>query len=298
MMVYDCIIVGGGIAGLQAAIQLGRYRYKILVLDTSEGRSTLCKGYHNLLGWPQGVSGETLRKLGRKQALSYGVAFEEEKAVSVVKKQIFEVHTEQNTFGGKTLLLATGLRDHFPLISSLKACLGKSIYVCPDCDGYEIIGKKTAVLGAGKVGASLSLELAYFDQPITYINHGEELDLEMQKTLHEHNISILSGSVASIEEENGIIKSALLKSGEKIEMERAFLAFGGNKIHNELALMLGVEHEKKGHVIVDPRTKETNIENVWAIGDLVAHSQQVAIALGDGVQAAIWIHKRLKKPNI
>ena len=74
---YDCIIVGGGIAGLQAAIQLGRYRRKTLVIDRGDGRSTLCRNYHNVLGYPEGVSGETLRALGRRQAQGYGVQFVE-----------------------------------------------------------------------------------------------------------------------------------------------------------------------------------------------------------------------------
>ena len=72
---YDSMIVGGGIAGLQAAIQLGRYEHRVLVIDAGYGRSTLCKSYHNLLGWPDGVSGEELRRLGRLQAEKLGVTF-------------------------------------------------------------------------------------------------------------------------------------------------------------------------------------------------------------------------------
>ncbi len=72
-MVYDCVIVGGGIAGLQCAIQLGRYMYKVLVIDSGDGRSTLCRSYHNVLGYPSGVSGEYLRSVGEKQAKQDGV---------------------------------------------------------------------------------------------------------------------------------------------------------------------------------------------------------------------------------
>ncbi len=74
-MRYDCVIIGGGIAGLQAAIQLGRYRHHVLVIDAGVGRSTLCRSYHNLLGYPDGVSGEHLRTVGRKQAEGLGVQF-------------------------------------------------------------------------------------------------------------------------------------------------------------------------------------------------------------------------------
>ena len=73
----DCIIIGGGIAGLQAAIQLGRYRHQVVVIDSNQGRSTLCKCYHNILGWPDGVSGEEIRRLGRQHAEKYGVMFKQ-----------------------------------------------------------------------------------------------------------------------------------------------------------------------------------------------------------------------------
>lgn len=74
-MLYDCIIVGGGIAGLQGAIQLGRYQHQTLVIDAQDGRSTLCRSYHNILGWPDGVSGKELRERGKTQAEKLGVQF-------------------------------------------------------------------------------------------------------------------------------------------------------------------------------------------------------------------------------
>src|SRR3954449_8067559 len=85
-MNFDCIIIGGGIAGLQASIQLGRYMHKVLVIDSGYGRSTLCRSYHNILGWPDGISGEELRRLGRQQAEKLGVAFVQDEVVQAVAK--------------------------------------------------------------------------------------------------------------------------------------------------------------------------------------------------------------------
>lgn len=82
-MIYDCIIIGGGIAGLQAAIQLGRYQHKILVIDSHNGRSNLCRAYHNILGWANGVSGEYLRTTGRSQAEDLGVEFINQTVVTI-----------------------------------------------------------------------------------------------------------------------------------------------------------------------------------------------------------------------
>lgn len=86
-ILYDCIIVGGGIAGLQAAIQLGRYNHRIAVIDCNNGRSTLCRSYHNILGWPNGVSGEELRQLGKEHAQKYGVQFIHDKVISIGKAE-------------------------------------------------------------------------------------------------------------------------------------------------------------------------------------------------------------------
>ena len=82
----DCIIIGGGIAGLQAAIQLGRYQHQVVVIDSNQGRSTLCKCYHNILGWPDGVSGEEIRRLGRQHAEKYGVIFKNDKVTIITKR--------------------------------------------------------------------------------------------------------------------------------------------------------------------------------------------------------------------
>lgn len=83
----DCIIIGGGIAGIQAAIQLGRYKHNIIVIDSSQGRSSIAKAYHNILGWPEGVSGKQLRTLGRQHAEKFGVEFLDDTVTSLEKSR-------------------------------------------------------------------------------------------------------------------------------------------------------------------------------------------------------------------
>ncbi|MFJ8266558.1 NAD(P)/FAD-dependent oxidoreductase [Peribacillus asahii] len=297
MKQVDCVIIGGGIAGLQAAIQLGRYKHDVLVIDSNQGRSTICRCYHNILGWPDGVSGQEIRKLGKLHAEKYGVHFLDD-VVTTLKKESnqFYLETEQHsTFEAKTVFLATGLVDHLPKLENLVTCLGADIYVCPDCDGYEVSGKKTVVLGAGNTGADMAVTLAYWSNDITYINHNQSaVDLTKLDELEKHRIKIVHEQIEKIIlDEKQHFAGVLLKNGEVIEAERGFIGFGGNKINYELAEAVGVELTENKHVLVNPRTKETNIKGVWAGGDLAAHSEQVTIAMGDGSQAAIWIHKRL-----
>ncbi|KHE67323.1 NAD(P)/FAD-dependent oxidoreductase, partial [Halobacillus sp. BBL2006] len=157
-MIYDCIIIGGGIAGLQASIQLGRYNRNVLTIDAGEGRSTLCRKYNNILGFPGGVSGEELRDAGVKQSKGFGVEFLYDEVTDVHKEiEGFTITTKTGkTFNTKTVLLATGVKDNLPTIPGLKECLGLSVYICPDCDGYEITDRKTIVIGSGDAGAAMS----------------------------------------------------------------------------------------------------------------------------------------------
>jgi thioredoxin reductase len=296
---YECIIIGAGIAGLQAAIQLGRYMHKVLVIDSQNGRSNLCRGYHNILGWPDGVSGQTLRELGQKQAKSLEIEFINDLVMEAEKhnKEIL-LRTKQGTeYKTKTLLISTGIKDRIPTIKDIEPCLGISIYVCPDCDGYEVRDKHVLLLGSGSTGANLALTLTYWTNKITFINHDSKgLEQEVKEKLMQHNITIINEQIEAVIAENeSSFKGVKLKNGQTVSGDRGFIGFGGNHVHSELAKQLGVELLENKHVLVDPRTKETNITNVWAAGDVVAHSEQVTIAMADGCQAAIWIHKRLLK---
>ncbi|WJH34933.1 NAD(P)/FAD-dependent oxidoreductase [Paenibacillus sp. CC-CFT747] len=297
-MQYDCIIVGGGIAGLQAAVQLGRYtKHKVLVIDSGYGRSTLCRRYHNVLGWPDGVSGEQLRETGRKQAGSLGVQFAEDTVVSASREDTgFSLAGRSGgAYSARTLLLATGLLDRFPELPGLVPCFGRTVYVCPDCDSFEVRHRRTVVLGAGDVGANMAFTLSERTSELTYINHdGTTVSEEALGRLKELGIGYREEPISRIETKgDGEITAAVLESGERIEAERGFIAFGGNEVKSELAKQLGVERLENKHVPADPRTKMTNVPNVWVAGDLGVHAEQLTIAMGEGALAAIWIHKTL-----
>jgi thioredoxin reductase (NADPH) len=298
-MVYDSLIIGGGIAGLQAAIQLGRYQHKVLVIDAGYGRSTLCRNYHNLLGWPDGVSGETLRDLGRVHAEKLGVQFMTDEVIAAKKHNDGFSLTLKNSIKsltGRTLLFATGLLDRFPPLPGLIPCLGLSIYVCPDCDGYEARDKRTLILGAGDSGAGMALSLTYWTNDIIFINHERKpLSARMVEKLKEQKISYIEQPIGQIIEKEGKLQAVILDNGQQIEGTKAFIAFGGNEIKSGIAHQLGVERLENGHIVTDPRSKMTNIPQVWAAGDIGVHSEQVTIAMGEGSQAAIWMHKALLK---
>ncbi|GAB6255550.1 NAD(P)/FAD-dependent oxidoreductase [Peribacillus sp. N1] len=293
----DCIIIGGGIAGIQAAIQLGRYKHNIIVIDSSQGRSSIAKAYHNILGWPDGVSGKQLRTLGRQHAEKFGVEFLDDTVTALEKKQDkFFIQTKNDRqYQAKMIFLGTGITDNIPPIKNIYPTLGTSTYICPDCDGYEIMDKKTVVLGGGNTGAGMALTLLYWSKDIIYVNHlKSKIDDDYKEKLKENQVPVIEEEVCEVHvDDKQQLTGIQLVSGKIIEAEKAFTAFKGNKLNNDLALQLGVQVNENKHVLIHPRTKETNIKGVWAGGDLVAHSEQVTISMGDGTQAAIWIHKRL-----
>ena len=304
LFMYDCIIVGGGIAGLQAAIQLGRYRRKTLVIDRGDGRSTLCRNYHNVLGYPEGVSGETLRALGRRQAQGYGVQFVEGNATVAERYGAgFLITCEMEnslptTYEGKTVLFATGVMDRLPELPGLRPCLGLTVFICPDCDGYETRGKRTLVMGSGNVGASMALALTYFCNELVYVNHERKpVDAPVSEKLRAAGIRTIDAAIERVltegEEAEGRFRGAALASGETILADRAFVAFGGNEVRTDLAKQLHVERMETKHIVTDPRTKMTSVPGVWAAGDVGVHSEQLVIAMGEGLQSAIWMHKWL-----
>ncbi|WP_121610485.1 NAD(P)/FAD-dependent oxidoreductase [Mesobacillus foraminis] len=293
---YDCIIIGGGIAGLQAAIQLGRYKHKVLVLDANDGRSVICHSYHNVLGYPDGVSGPELRSIGQEHASRLGVEFITDRVIKAEKiNEKFAVETAGGeAFSAKTLLISTGVVDRIPPFPELKPCLGISVYVCPDCDGYEVSDKQTIVMGSGNPGANMALTLSYWTKEITYVNHEQvDVDDEILSSLKEKGIVYVNEPIEKVLAEEADFRGVQLRNGEQVEASRGFVAFGGNEIKSQLAVQLGVELHANKHILVDPRTKMTNVDRVWAAGDVVAHSEQVTIAMGDGSQSGIWIHKTL-----
>jgi len=298
-MVFDTIIIGGGIAGLQTAIQLSRCLRNVAVVDANHGRSTVAKAYRNILGFPDGVSGKALRDAGRTHALRLGVRFfsDEVSELSEHEGRFFaRLRVSGYRLEGRTVVLAAGISDPFPDIPGLVDCLGKSIFICPDCDGYETVGQAAAVIGAAPQAAKMAVQLRYYTDRLTVINHaGSPLGAQEGETIRSLSIDVINERVERLAHQNGMLTGIVLSGGAMLSVSRAFLAFPGARVNTDLLRPFAVRFNEKGHVLVDPRTKETDHRNIWAVGDVIPHSQQVAIAMGDGAQAAIWIHKRLQE---
>ncbi|MEJ8544904.1 NAD(P)/FAD-dependent oxidoreductase [Brevibacillus borstelensis] len=296
-MTFDTVIIGGGIAGWQAAIQLSRCLRKVAVIDDGGGRSSAAKMYRNLLGFPSGISGDELRQAGRSHAVRFGAEHFEDQVISLTQDadQLFRVETKRgrNAIQARTIVLATGIADPFPEIAGLQECLGISVFICPDCDGFETVRKKTAVIGKAKQAVRMADELFYYTDKLHLFISVEGEEKSELDSVKDCPYPFWLEPVATLEHRDGEVSCLHLANGEQFALSRVFLAFPGARVESHLLRAFPVEMNEKGHVLVNPRTKETSYPGIWAIGDVAAHSQQVAIAMGDGSQAAIWIHKRL-----
>ncbi len=291
--VYDCAVVGAGPAGLSAALYMGRMRRNVIVIDDREGRSTWHQVNRNYLGFPDGVHANRLREVGRQQVEKYGAIFlnattEEVRAEGEGRESCFYFKTTLGQVVARTLILATGVSDSFPEFEGSMECIGKSMFWCIICDGYETIGKRIVVLGHNERAASLALEMLTFTDKVTMVSWDEPLNLPPEKlaALKEHGVKIYDSACEIYKcGEEGQLSSIVLADGTEIELDSLFVA---QRIepNTQLAQQLGVMLDEHGYIVSDVE-QCTNVEGVYAAGDCTKlYNHQVTSAVHEGGMAA------------
>ncbi|MGH9456272.1 MAG: NAD(P)/FAD-dependent oxidoreductase [Thermoanaerobaculia bacterium] len=296
-IVYDCVIIGGGPAGLTASIFLGRYRRKVLVIDAGEGRNRASRGIHGFLGYHE-ITPAELRARGRREAEGVGVAFLETRASKLERcGDYFEVATDRGTARGRRVLLAYGVRDELPDLPRFEEFYGRSVFHCPDCDGWEVRDRRIGVIGHGKRVAALALELLHWSDDITIFTDGEDrsLDAEQISKLAAVGIRIIEDPIEELVGEEGVLEQVRLRSGEGFACDAIFFTLGVDR-SCPLAEQAGCEViERRPDVKVDEHN-QTTVEGIYAAGDITAGSQLAIKAAADGAIAAIAINRSLLPP--
>lgn len=284
----DCIIVGGGPAGLTAALYLARFLRSVTVFDAQEGRARMIPKTHNMAPFPDGISGRDL--LGRMQAHAerYG-AVVETGTVSAVERQggVFHVTTDRHFERTRRVIFATGVFNHRPPLSIEDHERGLArglIRYCQVCDAYEIRGKHVAVLGRDAHGLDEASFIRDYSSSVTLIPHDGSL------AVAEDGVGVLDSPMASLAL-SGSHVVVTLETGQTARFDTLYVALGTSP-RTDLAATLGVHLADGGCVVVDAEQK-TSIDGVYAIGDIADGLDQIAVAMGQGAVAATAIHNDL-----
>lgn len=301
-MIYDTLIVGGGPAGLSAAIHLGWHGRSVLVLDRRSGPLfyTLTP-LINVPGMPE-KTGVQIQKELKQQAEALGAQVVNANVTRVSGEVgAFELETEDGTrYTGRTLLLATGVARYHPMIDGdYRPCLayaGKcNMYYCPDCEAPEIEGKKTLVIGVGRSRGVVGTARHLYDhsKDLVFLLTGEDdLREEDLEWIRQREIPVYRGAIGKLVGQKGCLEKILLEDGTEIAAEAFFVA--SPKVpRSDLAQQLGLPLRPTGHVEPKSQRGDTAVEGVWVAGDLRPMTQQVSIALGTGNIAAVQIDQYL-----
>jgi thioredoxin reductase (NADPH) len=296
MKMYDTVIIGGGPAGLSAAIYLSRFLRSVLVIDDEDGRSTFAQINENYLGFPDGIAATELRKLGKTQAEKFGAEFmfDEVKDIEGEFGKFTVIGKED--YHAKTIIIATGVTDKFPLFENSKEYIGKSIFWCITCDGFQAKDKKVIVIGNDDEAASNALELLNYTKDITLVTNNDKGESNISdyhgELLAKHHISIIEGCLVNVEGEDGFISKVDIDTGDAIDANLIF-SYQGSNPNSSLGFKLKLDHTKTGFIIVD-KNQRTSMKGIYAAGDVsTGHSHQVVAAACEGACAAEAINYEL-----
>jgi len=296
MEIYDCIIVGGGPAGLNAAIVLGRCRRMVLVFDTEQYRNRYSHGIHNYLTRDHMLPTEFLQ-LCHNELEKYSVQRIRKKVLNAKRNEngIFVVKDENGTsYLSRKLLIATGLQDTLPDIEGFREFYGKSIFHCPYCDGWEVRDKKIGVYARNKEGWELALALkGWTDQVTLYTDGKNKVKPSQKEYLDANEIPVITTPIAKLQGKNESLQKIIFKNGEEKDCDALFFVNGYTQQCN-IAEAFGCEVNKKG-VIVTNRVQQTNIPGLYVAGDASKDMQFVVVAGAEGAKAGVTINKELLK---
>lgn len=284
-MEYDVIIIGAGPAGISAGLYTKRANKKTLIIYNNESSLEKATKIENYYGFENGISGEELYKRGIEQAKNLGINVKKEEVIKIDKiKDIFEVKTVNENYTAKNVVLATGNKKNKPDIKNIEKFDGKGVSYCAICDGFFYRGKDVVVIGNGNYAIAETNDLINIVNHVTILTNGKKIP-----EFRAENVDIENRKAVAIEG-NDNVEAVELDDGTKLKTDGVFVAQGvaGS---TDFARKIGalVKNEK----IVVNEKMQTTVKGLYACGDCIGGTLQVAKAVNDGMIAGIDIIKNM-----
>jgi len=290
----EVIIVGGGIAGLSAAIYLGRAKRDTLVIDSGKSMARWEPDVQNYLGFPQGISGNELLHRARAQARRYHVKFVRDEILSArTHARHFQLRGDKGNYICRRLLLATGIFHIPPDIPGVKPCLGHSMFFCKDCDGYRVQNRSIAVYGWSNDTVEYALAMLAYSRRLAIITDGHKPRWSRRHAqwLRANRIPIHRRTVRDVRHNCGQIKSLVFNGEPDLNVEGLFTT-RGDLYFSHLAENLGAKVNRAGEIVVGLDMR-TTVKGLYAAGCVTPANCQMIIAAGQGATAAQAINRNL-----
>jgi thioredoxin reductase (NADPH) len=294
MIEADVVIVGGGPAGLTAAIYLARFHLRTIVIDGGKSRALMIPVSHNHAGHPAGIAGRVLVDRMRTQALEYGATMIAATVTGIAIEADGFAITAREPVRARAVLLATGVHNHRPAMDDAlhaEAVARGLMRYCPICDGFEVTDKRIAVIGSGRHGTSEAIFMRSYSRDVTLVapdgRHG--LDAEQRATLADAGVMVIDGPATDFQIDATTISLATAAGRKAFDTVYPAL---GSAVQSDLAKQLGADLCDDGCIRVDTHQR-TSVKGLYAAGDVVVGLDQISSAMGEAGVAATAIRNDL-----
>jgi thioredoxin reductase (NADPH) len=292
----DCIVIGGGPAGMTAAVYLARFRRSLVLLDAGESRAAWIPRSHNHPAFPHGITGEELLDRMRAQMARFGVERVADPATTVTRAgQGFRVATDRASWVAPAVILATGAVDRLPALEQARDHVRRgTIRQCPICDAFEVIDRRIVVLGSGRHAVEEALFLSTYSDDVTLaaLDPGAGPDAGQRAALAQAGVEVLDTPVGRVSCDHGSVRLDLDSGGV-----RTFdVAYSGLGIVPRTDLVGGLSPRLSadGRLETDAH-QETSVPGLYAAGDVVTGLNQIAVAMAQGEVAATAVHNAARR---
>ncbi|HET7844427.1 MAG TPA: NAD(P)/FAD-dependent oxidoreductase [Xanthomonadales bacterium] len=289
---YDCAIVGGGPAGLMAAIYLGRYLRRTLLVDAGDSRAALIPRTRNYPAFPAGIRGRVLLSRLRQQLARYDVdCVLDEVATIAADASGFELRSATRAWRARYVLVATGVMDEGPPLATMRDALERGVLrACPVCDAYEARDARIAMLAGPGGGVAHARFLRHFGAQVTVHAWRRELEPGALSALADAGFEAVPVPVVALHPRSDGM-TLELADGSRRDYDMAY-TLAGARCRNQLARQLGARVTETGDLVVDAH-QQTSVPGLYAAGDVVDALNQITVAVGQAAIAATDIHNAL-----